>query len=585
MPHILSSPAFTAAGLHLRVDGLSFSYPDRRVLTDVSFVVSAGDRVGLIGENGSGKSTLLRAIAGVLQPSAGTVTINTPETDPPVVGLLHQEPPFSPTATITESLESALRPARRAAKAVSALGSALAKNPDAPAAADAYASALERAERLGAWDVDIRISATLSGLGLGDLNRDRLTGALSGGQRARLALAWLLLSAPDVLLMDEPTNHLDDSAIAYLVSVLTAWRGPVLLASHDRAFLDETATSLVDLDPSPLPHTVAAPLLDDGDDGTGTGIGITRFTGSYSDYLAARAKARMRWEQQYRDEQAELSRLGAAVKAQHTVGHVDWRPRTEVRMAQRFYADRNARVVSRRVNDARARLALLEEQQVRKPPRELQFQGLTTAGDSQVVGAPEPVLTAVNATVQGRLRATSVSISRGEKWLVTGPNGSGKSTLLGLLAGELDPSTGRVTRSPSDRVRLFAQETTLPDPQHRGASRTAIEAYTDLVGIDRASRVPLDSFGLIGDRDRHRPVNQLSVGQRRRLALAVILADPPELLLLDEPTNHFSLSLVTAVEEALAHYPGTVVIASHDRWLHNRWTGKRMTLPARNREP
>ena len=210
-------------------------------------------------------------------------------------------------------------------------------------------------------------------------------------------------------------------------------------------------------------------------------------------------------------------------------------------------------VVSRRVNDARARLALLEEQQVRKPPRELQFQGLTTAGDPQVVGAPEPVLTAVNATVQGRLRATSVSISRGEKWLITGPNGSGKSTLLGLLAGELDPSTGRVTRSPSDRVRLFAQKTTLPDPQHRGASRTAIEAYTDLVGIDRASRVPLDSFGLIGDRDRHRPVNQLSVGQRRRLALAVILADPPELLLLDEPTNHFSLSLVTAVEEALAH--------------------------------
>ncbi|MCD1115243.1 ATP-binding cassette domain-containing protein, partial [Cutibacterium acnes] len=161
--------------------------------------------------------------------------------------------------------------------------------------------------------------------------RDRSIGTLSGGQRARLALAWLLLSAPDVLLLDEPTNHLDDAATAYLVSVLTTWRGPILIASHDRAFLDDTVTSLLDLDPSPLPHAVAGPLVEDG---TGTGIGLTRFTGSYSDYLTARAQARQRWERQYRDEQAELSRLRTAVKDQQTAGHSDWRPRTEVRGRQ-----------------------------------------------------------------------------------------------------------------------------------------------------------------------------------------------------------------------------------------------------------
>ncbi|MDK7364712.1 ATP-binding cassette domain-containing protein [Cutibacterium avidum] len=162
---------------------------------------------------------------------------------------------------------------------------------------------------------------------------------------------------------------------------------------------------------------------------------------------------------------------------------------------------------------------------------------------------------------------------------MTGPNGSGKSTLLGLLAGTLKPSSGQVTRTPVDRVQLLAQETALPDPYDRGPGRTVLDAYTDLVGAERAARVPLSTFGLIASRDHNRRVQELSVGQQRRLALAVVLADPPEILLLDEPTNHFSLGLVTALEDALVQYPGTVVVASHDRWLRKRWQGQRLTLP------
>src|SRR5699024_4423782 len=322
------------------------------------------------------------------------------------------------------------------------------------------------------------------------LPRDRPTSALSGGQRARLALAWLLLSAPDVLLLDEPTNHLDDAAAAHLQQVLADWPGPVLLASHDRAFLDETVSSLVDLDPAPMPHAVAGPLVGDGD---GSGIGTVSFTGSYTDYLHARMDARARWEQQYMAEQDELGRLRAAVRDSHTVGHPGRAPRTEARAAKKFYADRNAKVVSRRVNAARTRLAQLEESQLRKPPRELWFRGLTVGADRARRSWSGPVLTATQVSVPGRLPVTSLSVAAGEKWLVTGPNGSGKSTLLQLLAGDLRPGAGSVNAPGALRIGLLAQEVHLPDPQHRGDGRTARQAYADLVGAERAEQVPLST--------------------------------------------------------------------------------------------
>lgn len=574
---ITTSSSLSRAAAHLRVDGISISFTDRRVLTDVSFTVPAGDRTGLIGENGSGKTTLLRVIAGLTRPDGGIVSAIAPGGHAPRIGLLHQEPPFLASMSIAEALASAVAPLRAAADAVDARAHALANTPDDQAAARNYADALETAERVGAWDVDARIDAMMTGLGLGDLPRERETGRLSGGQRSRLALGWLLLSAPEVLLLDEPTNHLDDAATEHLRGVLVSWAGPVLIASHDRAFLDEAVTSLVDLDPAPRLHAVAGPLVGDGEE---AGIGITRFTGTYTDYLHARLDARERWERQYREEQGELKRLRAAVGENQSVGHRDWKPRSEVRMAEKYYADRNDKVVSRRVNDAQTRLADLQERQIRKPPPELQFRGLNAAQSTATAqGAwPGPVLAATDVAVAGRLKATSLTVSADEKWLITGPNGSGKSTLLHLLAGDLAPTAGTINRPRGLRVGLLAQEVDLPDPHHRGSERTTREAYEDLVGRKRAEQVPLGTFGLIAGRDEHRPVRVLSVGQQRRLALAVLLADSPDVLLLDEPTNHLSLLLVAQLEAALSNYPGSVVIASHDRWLRRTWTGQSFDL-------
>lgn len=568
---------YSQSAARLQVDGVSMSYSDRRVLTDVSFTVPAGDRTGLIGENGSGKTTLLRIMGGLLRPDAGEVRATAPGGRTPRIGLLHQEPPFAQAASVQEVLESAVEGLRAAAEAVEVSAGALAEAPGDERLRRRYAEALETAERLGAWEAEARIEVMVAGLGLESLPRDRQAGRLSGGQRSRLALAWLLLSAPDVLLLDEPTNHLDDAATAHLVRVLSSWSGPVLIASHDRAFLDEAVTSLVDLDPAPMPHTVAGHLVADGD---GSGIGVSCFTGTYTDYLNARLDAYQRWKRQYRHEQAQLKRLRAAVKENQNVGHADWTPRTEVRSAQNFYADRNAKVVSRRVSDARSRLSELEDRQIRRPPRQLRFRGLTAARGAEASGRPwsGSVLTLARAEVAGRLAETSLSLSSGEKWLITGPNGSGKSTLLRVLAGTLSPSAGTVNRAAGLRVGLLSQEVELADPQDRGAERSAHRAYQDMVGSDRAEDTPLASFGLIAGRDQDRAVGRLSVGQLRRLQLAALLADPPDVLLLDEPTNHLSLLLVTELEAAIPNYPGSVVIASHDRWLRHGWAGQILNL-------
>lgn len=527
----------------LRADGVSHAYGDRVVLTDLSLTASGGQRLGLLGENGAGKSTLLRLLAGAELPDSGVIE------RPQRTALLAQEVRHDPGAPIRAVIDDAVADLRDLETELQDAAAALATGD--PASDTRYASALEAAEAAGLWTLDSRRDELLDGLGVGALPLDRPLGEISGGQRSRVALAALLLAQPDALLLDEPTNHLDDEAVGFLVARLREWRGAVVFASHDRAFLDEVATGLLDIDPSRG--------------------GATRFGGNYSDYLREKAAERARWEAQFAAEEKEVATLGEAVSVTARALDTGRGPRDNDKFLYSFKAGNIDRQVSRRIRNAQGRLDHLLEHRIGQPAPVLTFAGIPSG--SHVLEDPGPLLTVEHARVGSRLALDELRIAPDARLLVTGPNGAGKSTLLGLLAGRLSPDAGHVSRRKGLRVALLDQDVRWEDP-----SVTPRTLYARALGERRAEAFPLSGLGLLADRDLDRPVGRLSIGQQRRTALALIIARPPHVFLLDEPTNHLSLGLATELEDALGSYPGAVVVASHDRWLRRRWSSPTLRL-------
>ncbi|GAA2280770.1 ABC-F family ATP-binding cassette domain-containing protein [Streptomyces hawaiiensis] len=521
----------------------------RRVLDGVSLTASPGHRIGIVGENGVGKSTLLRLLAGVDEPDAGSVS------RPDGLGFLHQEMPFDSGSTISAVLDEALREAREDLSELERLGEELGRVPEGePGHQDllsAYGHRLEQAQDRESWDADRRAALVLDGLGLGALGHDRPLGSLSGGQRGRLALAALLVRRPPALLLDEPTNHLDDGAAAFLEEQLRGLPGAVVLASHDRAFLDAVCTDVIDLDPA-----VDGPV---------------RYGGDYSAYLVEKRAERERWERRYAEEQQELEELRRSARVTARRVAPDRGPRDNEKMGYGHRAGRVQSQVSRRVRNATRRLEELERAQVAQPPRPLRFAAWELA--AQAEDGPCPLVSVEGVRVPGRLVLDGLEVAAADRLLVTGGNGAGKSTLLAVLAGRLS-AAGEVRRRPGLTVGLLTQDTVF-----ERLDRTVRDTYELSVGPERAEKVPLGSLGLMHERDLDKAVGHLSVGQRRRLALALLVARPPHLLLLDEPTNHLSPRLCDELEEALGtDGPGAVVVASHDRWLRRRWQGRELRL-------
>ncbi|MEU0742899.1 ATP-binding cassette domain-containing protein [Streptomyces sp. NPDC006134] len=408
---------------------VSKSYQGRLVLDSVTCTLTTGERTGVIGENGSGKTTLLRLLAQVEQPDSGETTVQADGG----VGHLPQDGGLPADHTVRQAVDDAPSELRAIERRLRDLETAMADGvlTEADGVLTEDGDLLTAFELRGGYEAGARVERALHGLGLGHLPRDRAIGDLSGGEQVRPRLAALLAASPEVLLLDEPTNHLDANALTWLEDHLRTRRGTTVAVSHDRAFLDRVATTLLEAD---------------GDRRT-----VTRYGNGYAGYLTEKAAARQRWAQEHACWEADVATLRetAATAARRVA---PGRAATDNnKMAYDRAAGRVQQSLAGRVRNAEERLRRLLADPVPAPPEPLRFTPVLRSG--RLTGT---VLDTAGVTVTGRLPATDLTVKAGDRLLITGGNGTGKSTLLRVLAGDIAPGTGRVTRR--GRIGRLPQE-------------------------------------------------------------------------------------------------------------------------------
>ncbi|WP_406072970.1 ABC-F family ATP-binding cassette domain-containing protein [Micromonospora sp. NBC_01638] len=517
------------------VKDLAAGHGDRPLFAGLDLVVAPGDVVGLVGPNGAGKSTLLRTLAGLLPVEAGTVRLSPPTAS---VGHLPQEPERRPGETVRDFL--ARRTGVTAAQA--ALDAATeALTAGAAGADDAYGDALERWLTLGGADLDERAEQVSADLGLA-VDLDHPTTGLSGGQGARAGLASLLLSRYDVFLLDEPTNDLDLAGLERLEEFVTGLRAGTVLVSHDREFLTRTVTRVLELD---LPQQQ-----------------VHHYGGGYAAYLEEREVARRHARADF-EEYAD-TRAGLEARARTQRGWME----KGVKNARRKATDNDkigrkfrSEATEKQAAKAKQTERLIERLDVVEEPRK--------EWELRMEIAAAPRAGAVVATLRGAvvrrggftLGPVDLQIDWADRVAVTGANGSGKSTLLAALLGRLPLDAGTahlgsgVVVGEVDQARgLFLGDAPLID-----AFQAAVPEMSPA-----DARTLLAKFGL---RAAHvpRPAATLSPGERTRAALALLQGRGVNLLVLDEPTNHLDLPAIEQLESALASYPGTLLLVTHDR--------------------
>ena len=507
------------------------------ILDRIEASIAAGDRIGLVGPNGAGKTTLLRLAAGVDEPDRGVVQRRRGLT----IGLLSQEAHFDPVFMAAPDLRTAVR---SGAGALERLEAELAELERAHRVTEPrYEELQHRFETLGGYSLDQRVEEALSGLGFARADWGRPPRSLSGGEQTRAALARLLVADPDLLLLDEPTNHLDLDALEWTEEHVRRRTGALLVASHDRAFLDATVNRIWELRDRRL----------------------TVFRGDYSAYHRQR-----------------LARDERALKEGAT--HAEQIAR-ERELVQRYRSHRNytkmhehearlARLTAEPVETPKARRrlalptsALLGAEAGRSAMTVVQVEELVVGyparaahGASASPGAPGPIGTRGEPVRVAR--APWLVAQRGERIGIVGPNGAGKTTLLRTIAGDLAPLDGRLVLGGGVQIGYLAQlrEAAIP-------GTTVLEALTSALPITQGeARSYLARFLFRGD-DVLKEVRTLSGGERSRLELALLGILPSNLLLLDEPTNHLDIEAREALESFLRESGATVLVVSHDRRL------------------
>ena len=535
------------------LENISFSYSSKPLLENINLQVGEGERAFLVGRNGCGKTTLLRIASQDLLPEQGKVKVVGTNTEFFQVPAIEH---FSGSAR--DYLGCALRPLRNIATQFQDATNQISQEVIAVQAEQRYDQLLSLMSGFDIWSLEARLTEVLARLGLGVLTgsgRERSLNSLSPGERRRLQLAVTLIMKPEVLILDEPTNHLDARAIDFLVETVNKWRGAVLMSSHDRAFIEDTATVIYDMDVSVWNELAKV-------SGSNQVAGLYRCAGAYSKYLAEKTSARRKHRELHAAQQAEKRLLRKHRQEASNIACGGVRLASAEGKAKKFFSDRAAATAQRRMRNDDKRGERLNEKEVRKPRSyDLTFELNQPAASTGIAVA------ARRATVAGRLAPVSFDLSYGEHLLVTGANGSGKSTLLNWIYRGQPPAGAQNSGSicAERKVGLVPQQ--LPQEGDPGFTGPIWEN-----GIGEGGQ------GVLHPSLWAKPIPELSAGNQRRAQIALALATSPSLLIIDEPTNYLDLQAMQALEEALKAWTGTLVVASHDRWLINHWQGRKGKL-------
>jgi ATP-binding cassette ChvD family protein len=492
--------------------------PDRQVLSGISLSFLPGAKIGVLGPNGAGKSTLLRIMAGLEEPSSGVAELAPGAT----VGFLSQEPDLDPARDVRGNVEDGVRPLRDLLDRFAELSARFAEplgDDELNTLLEEQGSVQDAIERADAWSLDATLDHASDALRLPPADQDVTT--LSGGERRRVALCRLLLSAPDLLLLDEPTNHLDAESVAWLERFLHDYRGTVIAVTHDRYFLDNVAGWILELD---------------------RGRGIP-FAGNYSSWLEQKEQRLAVEEKQASARRRTLQRELEWVRSSPTARHAKSRARL----------------------GAYERL-LAEEQSVRLDQVEIHITPGPRLGDLVIEAR------GLTKGYGDRLLIEDLSFSLPPGGIVgvIGANGAGKTTLFRMIAGEEQPDAGELRIGETVQLAYVDQSRAGLDPE--GTVWKEISGNRDTILLGRreiSSRQYVSWFNFKGA-DQQKRVSDLSGGERNRVHLAKLLRSGGNVLLLDEPTNDLDVDTLRALEQALVEFAGCAVVISHDRWFLDR---------------
>ncbi len=508
------------------VNHIQQSFGEEIILRDISFEMQKGERVGLVGVNGSGKTTLFKVLTGEYTPDTGTVVFGKDT----VLGYMEQHVCRDLEKTALEEVMTVFAPLLRMERELEDLNALLSAHPgeeDMERLILRQTDLNDRFVDAGGLTCRSRARSALLGLGFSEDQLESRVGVLSGGQKAKLQLAKMLLGGANLLLLDEPTNHLDIQAVEWLEGFLATYTGAYIVISHDRYFLDKVTGRTLEME----------------------GKTLTSYKGNYSRYLELRAEHRLAMEREYQNTQKEIARIEGIIEQQ-----------------RRWNQERNYVTIASKQKQIDRLEATLEKPEEEPDTIRFQFHASRRSGDD--------VLTAEDLSLSfggpKLFEQVGLEIKRGEKVFLLGPNGCGKTSLFKILLGQYTPDTGFVRLGAALDMGYYEQS-----QQSLHDEKTVInEIWDEHPSFTQTQvRSALAVFLFKGE-DVFKPVGALSGGERARVLLLKLMLSKANFLLLDEPTNHLDISSREALEDALSGYDGTLFVVSHDRYLINKLADK-----------